>query len=234
MPIHYALFENNLTADPDDFAAIVQVVDSTDLDALAQRMVERGSTTTRADILAVLEDAIGACESLLLDGMRVNFGGLVELFPRVRGVFTGATDAFDAARHAVDVGANPGARIRKTVRDNAALVKDEAVKPAPNPIEFRDIASDTSNGQVTPDNIGQLSGNRLKFDAAQADEGAYFVLVALGTTTKVATVQKNKPSQLVFLIPTLPAGDYQIEVRARISGGTELRTGRLDAVLTVT
>ena len=234
MPIHYALFENNLTADPDDFAAIVQVVDSTDLDALVQRMVERGSTTTRADILAVLEDAIGACESLLLDGMRVNFGGLVELFPRVRGVFTGATDAFDAARHAVDVGANPGARIRKTVRDNATLVKDEAVKPAPNPIEFRDIASDTSNGQVTPGNIGQLSGNRLKFDDAQADEGAYFMPVALGAATKVTTVQKNKPSQLVFLIPTLPAGDYQIEVRARISGGTELRTGRLDAILTVT
>ena len=234
MPIHYALFENNLTADPDDFAAIVQVVDSTDLDALVQRMVERGSTTTRADILAVLEDAIGACEALLLDGMRVNFGGLVELFPRVRGVFTGATDAFDAARHAVDVGANPGSRIRKTVRDNATLVKDEAVKPAPNPIEFRDIGSDTSNGQVTPGNIGQLSGNRLKFDDAQADEGAYFVPVTLGSATKVTTVQKNKPSQLVFLIPTLVAGDYQIEVRARIAGGTELRTGRLDAILTVT
>lgn len=233
MPIHYALFENNLTADPDDFAAIVQPLDSADLEALVQRMVERGSTTTRADILAVLEDAIGACESILLDGRRVSFGGLVELFPRVRGVFSGATDSFDAARHAVDVGANPGARIRKTVRDNAAVVKDEAVKPAPNPIEFRDVASDTSNEQATPGNIGQLSGNRLKFNPGAGDEGVYFVLVG-GGETKVVTVQKNKPSQSVFLIPTLLPGDYQVEVRARISGGTELRTGRLEAVLTVT
>lgn len=234
MPIHYALFENNITSDPDDFAAIVQAVDSADLDRIVQRMLERGSTTTTADILAVLEDTIGACESMLLDGMRVNFGGLVELFPRMRGVFTSATDTYDPARHSLDVGANPGSRVRKTVRDNATVVKEEAVKPAPNPIEFRDIASDTSNGQVTPDNIGQLSGNRLKFDAAQADEGAYFVPLGIGAPTKVATVQKNKPSQLVFLIPTLAVGDYQIEVRARISGGTELRTGRLDAVLTVT
>jgi hypothetical protein len=233
MPIHYALFENNLTADPADYAAIVQAIDSADLAAVVQRMIDRGSTTTRADILAVLEDAIGACESLLVDGMRVNFGGLVELFPRLRGVFTGAGDAFDDARHAIDVGANPGARVRATVRGNGSVVKDEAIKPAPNPVEYRDIASDTTNGQVTPDNIGQLTGSRLKYDPGQADEGIFFMPTGLGGETKVATVQKNKPAQLVFLIPALVAGDYQIEIRARISGGTALRTGRLDAILTV-
>ena len=197
-------------------------------------MLERGSTTTSADILAVLEDTIGACESMLLDGMRVNFGGLVELFPRMRGVFTSATDTYDPARHSLDVGANPGSRVRKTVRDNATVVKEEAVKPAPNPIEYRDVGSDTTNDQLTPGNIGQLSGSRLKFDAAAADEGLYFLPVALGAETKVDTVQRNKPAQVVFLVPAgLVAGQYRLEVRVRISGGTELRTGRLDAVLTV-
>ncbi|MCK4340147.1 MAG: DUF4469 domain-containing protein [Phycisphaerae bacterium] len=233
MPIHYALFENNVTADPDDYAASVQMTDTADLDTLIRRMIERGSTTTRADILAVMEDAIGACESMLLDGMRVNFGGLVELFPRVRGIFNGATDTFDPARHSVDVGANPGSRVRQTVRDTASVVKDEAVKPSPNPLEYRDVGSDTTNDQVTPGNIGQLSGSRLKYDATQADEGIYFVATA-GGETKVATVQKNKPSQLVFLVPAgLLAGTYYVEVRARIRGGTDLRIGRLDSVLTV-
>ncbi len=233
MPIHYALFENNITSDPDDFAAIVQAVDSADLDRVVQRMIERGSTTTRADILAVLEDAIGTCESMLKDGMRVNFGGLVELFPRMRGVFTSATDTYDPARHSLDVGANPGSRIRKAVRDDAKVVKEEAVKPAPNPIEFRDIGSDTTNNQLTPGNIGQLSGSRLKFDAAAADEGIYFVATPGGVETKVPTVQKNKPAQVVFLIPAaLGPGQYNVVVRARINGGTELRTGQLDAVLT--
>ncbi|MCK4342896.1 MAG: hypothetical protein KAY37_14375 [Phycisphaerae bacterium] len=74
MPIHYALFENNVTADPDDYAAVVQMTDTADLDTLIRRMIERGSTTTRADILAVMEDAIGACESMLLDGMRAPLG----------------------------------------------------------------------------------------------------------------------------------------------------------------
>ena len=150
MPIHYALFENNITSDPDDFAAIVQAVDSADLDRIVQRMLERGSTTTTADILAVLEDTIGACESMLLDGMRVNFGGLVELFPRMRGVFTSATDTYDPARHSLDVGANPGSRVRKAVRDNATVVKEEAVKPAPNPIEYRDVGSDPPTTSSPP------------------------------------------------------------------------------------
>ncbi len=197
-------------------------------------MLDRGSTTTRADILAVMEDAIGACESLLLDGMRVNFGGLVELFPRVRGVFNGVTDKFDPARHSVDVGANPGIRVRETVRDQAGVAKDEAVKPAPNPLEYRDVGSDTTNDQATPGNIGQLSGSRLKYDQAQADEGVFFIATAGGAETKVTMLQKNKPAQVVFLVPGLLApGTYYLEVRARTRGGADLRTGQLDVVLTV-
>ena len=53
-----------------------------------------------------------------------------------------------------------------------------------------------------------------------------------GAAVKGPIVQKNKPSQLVLLNPALAAGDYYIEVRARVYG-TELRIGRLDATLTV-
>ena len=233
MAIKYALFENNLTSDPADFAASVQVSGSLDLEGLIDRMIAQGSTSTRADILAVLEDSILACEGALLDGMRINYGGLVELFPRVKGVFAGALDAFDTARHTVDVGANAGIRVRNTVRANARTQRVEAIKPAPSPIEYIDIGSATTNDQITPANIGQLSGSRLKFDTLAADEGVYFVATA-GGETKVATIQRNKPSRLVFLIPAgLIAGTYNIEVRARQRDSAELRIGRLDPVLTV-
>lgn len=46
--------------------------------------------------------------------------------------------------------------------------------------------------------------------------------------------QRNKPGQLIFLVPPpLASGDYFIEVRARINNGNELRSGRLETVLTV-
>jgi len=46
VPIEYALFENNITADPDDYAAIVQISGSADGDDLVQDMVDQGSTVT--------------------------------------------------------------------------------------------------------------------------------------------------------------------------------------------
>lgn len=231
MAINYALFENNLTSDPNDYAAHVQETGSADLDAIANRIIDQGSTTTKADILAVLEDAIKATESFLLEGYRVNLGGLCELFPRVKGVFNGITDTFDASRHRVDVGANPGSRVRGTVRDNASVSKEETVKPAPAPLEYVDLATGEINGAVTAGTIGTINGHRLKFDTAQADEGIYFV-AATGPpiATKVSAVQKNKPGQVVFLVPALaPAATYYLEVRARF--GSDLRIGRLDAIL---
>ncbi len=58
----------------------------------------------------------------------------------------------------------------------------------------------------------------------------------VGGETQVLTVQKNKPSQLVFLVPALAAGGtFHLEVRARMGSGTsarQLRIGRLDATLT--
>ncbi|NQU21298.1 MAG: DUF4469 domain-containing protein [Candidatus Nealsonbacteria bacterium] len=233
MPIQYALFENNLTADPDDYAATVQISGSADGDDLVQDIVDQGSTVGRPDILAVTAALKLACQRRVEQGQRVNYFGMMDFFPRIKGVFTGATDSFDPARHRVDVGANPGGELREAVQVAATVEKVEAVKPAPNPIEYRDVGSDTTNDTITAGNIGQLSGSRLKFDPAASDEGLYFVATG-GGDYKVSTVQKNKPSQLVFLVPALVDGTYHLEVRARMGSGTsarELRIGRLDATL---
>ncbi len=44
MPNRYASFENNRSADPDDFTAVVQIGGSADGDALVQDIVDQGST----------------------------------------------------------------------------------------------------------------------------------------------------------------------------------------------
>nr|MBA3727297.1 hypothetical protein [Armatimonadota bacterium] len=60
-----------------------------------------------------------------------------------------------------------------------------------------------------------------------------------GTITQVPSnrVQKNKPGQLVFLVPaagpTFLPGTYFLEVRARQKDALQLRSGRLDSTLTV-
>jgi hypothetical protein len=230
MTIKYALFQNRLTADPNDYAARVQQTGSINLDGLAQRIIDQGSTVTMPDILAVLENMIQATESFLLEGYRVNLGGLCELYPRLKGSFLGITDSFNNSRHRLELGAKPGSRLRTAFREKAAVVKAETILPAPSLLNFIDQASGLTDGQVTPGNIGTINGHRLKFDPLAPDEGIYFIDSTGGTEYKVTLLQKNKPSQLVFLVPAIPAS-LQLFLEVRVHYGTELRTGRLDALL---
>ena len=234
MPINYALFENHITPEPEIYAAHVEITGSADESTIAQRIIEQGSTVTSADILAVLEDTIKACEALLLEGYSVNLGGLVRLQPSIKGVFNGPNDKFDPARHKIDVGATPGQRVRDKVRAEAKVKKDETILPAPVLISFQDVISHTTDTTATLNGIGTIIGHRLKFDPNQPDEGIFFKVAGMPPEEKVSYVQRNMPAELIFINPTtlVPGTQYYIFVRARINGGTELRAGRLNTPIT--
>jgi len=85
---------------------------------------------------------------------------------------------------------------------------------------------------LTPGGMAQVTGHRLKFDPADAAQGVYFVAEG-GGETKVDVVGRNKPAHLMFIVPQgLAPGDYTLEVRATVYS-EDVRTGALDAVLTV-
>jgi len=234
MPIKYALFRNHLTTDPDDFTAHVQITATVGPEELAKRIIDQGSTTTSADILAVLEDVAKAIEACLEEGMSVNIPGIANLRASIKGPFTGPKDKFDPSRNTVDVGASPGKRIRKYIRENAKVEKDDAIKPAPELLEFVDRTTGAVNDTVRANALSRIDGSLLKYDPTQPDEGIYFVQPEGGPETKVTVIDTNTATQLVFATPSdiVIANEYILEVRARISGGTELRVGRLDGMLT--
>jgi|SaaInl7_200m_RNA_FD_contig_21_1767235_length_900_multi_23_in_0_out_0_1 hypothetical protein len=230
MSIRYVLFENNLTSDPDDYMARVQPVDTRNLEAVIQRMIQGGSTTTRPDILSVLDEYVSAVESMVLEGMNVNTP-LANYRTSIQGVFTGPEDSYDPSRHQVGAVVSPGGRFRDTVRNRAQVVKGEVVKPKPNLVSYTDVSSQARDSVLTPGGFGKLTGHRLKFDSAVPDQGIFFV-ASDGNTTRVETIGHNKPAELMFLVPNLTAGDYALEIRAGF-GESEIRTGMLEATLTV-
>ncbi len=232
MTIAYVLFENNLTEAPNDYMAMVQPTGTAELENVIQRMIERGSTVTKADILSVLEDYYSAIESMALEGVNVNTP-LANYGVSIKGIFNGADDSYDPSRHQVAGTVSPGKRYRKTIRERAQTSKREARKPAPNLVVYVDINSGERDSLLTLGGMGQIIGHRLKFDSTDPLQGI-FLIGADGVEAKIATVGKNMPSELMFLIPSiLPTGEYTLEVRAAISSGEDVRTGRLDAVLTI-
>lgn len=230
MTINYVLRENRLTSEPDDYMAMVISTRTVELQGVVDRMVERGSTVTKADILSVLEDFERALEGLLLEGVNVNLP-FANFSSSIKGVFDSASDSFDATRHQVVPVVNPGRELRAVYRQGVSVQKQETVAVAPSLIDFIDLNTNERNSVLTPGGLGQISGNRLKFDPSDEQQGIFFV-AADGTQTRVSVVGQNKPSTLIFLIPPeLASGEYRLEVRAAM--GLEVRTGSLKQVLSV-
>ncbi len=232
MSISYVLSENNLTDEPNSYVARVQPTGTAELDNVIARMIERGSTVTKADILSVLEEYYSAIESMVLEGVNVNTP-LANYGASIKGIFNGATDSYDPSRHQVAGTVSPGKRYRKTIRERGQTTKREARKPTPNPVVYVDVNSGERDSLLTPGGMGQIVGHRLKLDPADPAQGI-FLIAANGIEARIPTVGKNTPSELMFLIPpVLPAGEYTLQVRAAIYDGEQVRNGTLSATLTV-
>jgi len=232
MPIEYRLIENPNTRDPSDYTAVVQETGCIDLRGLVEKMRDFGCLWPEDVIEDVLHNMIMASEVALQEGQRVRLDGLVELFPRISGVFDGPDDFFDPRRHRLDVGCVAGARLRRTVRDRATAGRVEGLPQTPFLQEFLDLGSDTKNALLTPGNIGILHGWRLKFNQSADDEGVLLVPLDQQPAYKVEQVQRNRMNELVFVIPeNLPSGDYELQVLARPDNQKTVHSGRLDAIL---
>ena len=62
--------------------------------------------------------------------------------------------------------------------------------------------------------VAALRGSLLKFDQEDNTQGIFFIATD-GTETQVSNMIKNKPSDLMFLVPeSLSTGTFQIELRS--------------------
>ena len=230
MAIKYSVVPNHLITNRTVYRAQVAQTGSVNLARLADRIVAQGTTVRLPDVLAVLENTIMAAEAYLIEGFRVNLGGLCQLYPRVQGTFETLDDTFDPARHRLVLGARPGERLRRAFETGGTVERIEATEPAPVLLSFQDGSTGQANATVTPGGIGIIRGYRLKFPAIPV-AGVFFVKQSDSAKLRVPTVTKNMPGELIFQIPNLaPATSYWLEVRARF--GVQFRTGRLNATLT--
>jgi len=231
MAIPYALYDNQMTSDPNDHMAQVQHPQTLTLNNIIDTMIGRGSTVTKAEALSVLEEFFSAISEALKNGNAVNTE-LFNISVSLKGVFTDANDRYDSSRHHAKINLRPGTRLKKVLPE-LSFEKTTASKPIPTLQSFKDVASDSIDDTLTAGGVGQIAGSRLKIDVADASQGVYFI-AADGTESKVPTIIRNKPSELIFMIPAgLTSGTYRLEVRAKL-GGKTIRKGQLLADLVVT
>ena len=232
MTIPYKLFENHLPNGGDSYRARVAYNRVVDLDGVIETMDYRGSTITRADMLAVLEVFHETLLKLLLEGNKVKtpFGvyGLT-----VKGNFENSLDRFTARRHRLEITTKPGERLQREFARRARAKKKNANRPHPIPVRYRNLGNTEADGILSPGRMAQVTGHRLKFDPDDSEQGIFLIPAKNGEVIRINDIARNKGRELIFMVPSdLPVGLYILEVRA-IFGRHSLRTGRLEEKLIV-
>jgi hypothetical protein len=228
--LKYHLAENLLTDDPDDYMAQVEVSRSFTIDDVINEMLKRGTSLTRTDVMAVLNLEHQVIGDLVSEGYALNLP-VCNGTPSISGVFTGPGDSFDTNRHFIKYNLTAGVLIRDAVK-KIKPEKTDPVNKLPYIEQYFDVASQTSGDVLTPGGIGQLQGSRLSFDTSDTEQGVFFVTTA-GAETKVSVVALNKPSKLIFMVPALAAGEYEVVVRVKFKNTKSLRMVKLNKILVV-
>ena len=228
MPVRYVLRkypfrENQYTAQVKPFSAL-------SLNDIVDNMLQHGSTVTRADIVGVLELFFTTIEDSVIEGHSVNLP-MCNYGAVIKGVFDSSDASVHHTQHVVHAAVSPGTRFKKSVSMRAEVRKMESSLPVPEPGCFTDLASGQRNAILTPGNLGELYGSRLKIDTSDADQGI-FIISEDKTETKVEVLATNVSIRLIFLIPQLGPGTYTMEVR-KCFKSQDIRTGKLPVALTV-
>ncbi|MGB4872791.1 MAG: DNA-binding domain-containing protein [Candidatus Promineifilaceae bacterium] len=228
MTIEYTLVENKLNTSEGTYRAMVQPKDTIDLAGIIDRMVRRGNTLMREDAMAVQEAYHDTLLQVLQEGYNVTTP-TANYRASIKGVFDGPDDSFDPSRHKLEVRVNPGLAVRPSL-EKVPVVKTEHTTPLPHPQVFHDHISHLDNSVVTPGGGAKIKGYRLKFDQTDPEQGVFFVS-ASGVETRVEQVLSIRPSEVIIILPALPADMYRLEVRGIF--GKIVRAGSLTQKLTV-
>ena len=217
--LKYSLSENMLTDRPDDYSAQTHAVDSLDKEAIIARILKRGTTVTKTDVLAVFNGMEEVIADALLEGNTINLPLFNTSFS-ISGVFESPLDVFDGNRHKLNINLTKGVLLREAEK-SVKFEKTSTTIPLPQIQEVKDSISGAVNETLTPNGVVEVRGYNLKIEGDDPACGLWFV-AANGTETKAVTFIENKPSRIIAMIPALPADKYQIKVVSQYSNGIKL------------
>jgi hypothetical protein len=170
------------------------------------------------------------------DGFPVNTGWFT-MHPVIRGAFNSPTAKFNPAEHTVVFDIKQGPLLRKelaSVDVQILGVADTALFIA----QVTDVKTGNINETLTSNRNLRISGSKIKIAGDNPDNGIFFINVDTQERIMVdpSDVVNNNPSELIIVIPELPAGTYQVGITSQYTPSTllkEPRTHIFDRLLTV-
>ena len=188
---------------------------------IADRIVARGSEFRKETIVAILSQRDEEVLKTVLEGSSFA-DSLVQVSPRVSGVWATSKAPFDAAVHRRTVDLTLTAAFRAALEAVGVRVLGTKASGAEIAL-ITDTATGATDGTITIGDDIIIEGDKLKVDEADDGQGV-FIVDADGTEHKVTRrLSLNKPSQLIARVPAaVPAGSVTVLVRTKYSSGAKL------------
>lgn len=231
------LYDNTLTKDnPNDLIARTVSERSLSVQDICQAAVQRGGSDVSASAMAhAVELFLSEMAYQLCDGYSVNTGYFTAS-TTIRGVFDSPSETFNKDKHSVLFQFNQGEKLRAEVPNIQVDILGVAEASAVI-LQVTDMKSGSVNDLLTPGRNLKVSGSKIKLAGDHPSVGVFFI------DSKQSRIQVdpsdivvNNPSELMVVVPELPAGSYSLEVVTQHTAGALLkdpRTAALDKLLTV-
>ena len=173
----------------------------------------------RETILNILAMRDKAVKDFIQDGLSF-MDGLVQISPRVSGVWETENSAYDEKIHKRTVDLIPTADLR-TALDAIGVKVLGAKEMTARITEITDTATGLKDGTLTIGDDIIIEGEKLKVDEKDAAQGVFFK-AANGTEYKTARrLSVNKTGQIIARVPKeVPEGEVTVIVRTKYSGSS--------------
>jgi len=231
------LYDNVLTPNPNDFMARVSSERSLSVKDICQSAVTRGGADISA---AAMEHAVNQFHKemgySMCDGFSVNTGWYTASVS-IKGVFDSPNEKFNPAKHTVMFDFKQGSLLRKELGTVTVDITGVAAT-AGYIAQVTDVKTGSVNDLLTPNRNLRINGSKIKIDGENTENGVYFVHQDTKARTRVdnSDIATNNPSEIMIVIPELPAGTYKLEITTQYSPGKNLkqsRTAVFERILTV-
>ena len=229
------LYNNLLTANPNDYFGKVKANGILTNKELAQLLVEEGTEYKEEAILEILSRTDRLKVTKLAEGFAVN-NGVCYARVGVNGSFQGSTDRFDKKEHKVTASFSAGAQLRTALQKvDVDILGVATVDPVIGKVI--DSLTNSEDSVITPNNVIIIKGDKIKIAGEHTDNGVYLISQDDNSRIKCPQVVKNERKELMVMVPALPQGEYELEVITQFSAGQstvkEPRTTQFDHILII-
>ncbi len=210
MSLKYYLYPDKLMPEKNQYYAKVKTSHVITFDEIATKILQRGTTVNREDIISVLSLFQTVVQDEILDGNRINTP-FANFTPIITNSFSSETEKFNHEKHEVYISVSAGSLFKKAIK-NINVEKISKITARPQIISFIDTMTNENN-KAKIGNLFKITGTDLKFGENE-QEGIFFIKTETNNSFKIEQIGQKTRGSLIFNLPPLMLpGIYMIEVR---------------------